>query len=80
MDLKTPGPDETADTSMFSQYTLGVPSGGPHRGVKASHKKSRYGCKRCRTRRVKVSFAIQLSPSINQYVNWSQVLSLSHAA
>ncbi|KAG8424484.1 hypothetical protein J3458_001271 [Metarhizium acridum] len=53
MDLETPGVDETADTSMFSQYTLGVPSGGSHRGVKVSHKKSRYGCKRCRTRRVK---------------------------
>ncbi|GJN69751.1 hypothetical protein PLIIFM63780_000051 [Purpureocillium lilacinum] len=42
---------------MFSQYYLGVPSAAPHRAPKLSHKKSRYGCQRCRQRRVKCNEA-----------------------
>ncbi|PHH85093.1 hypothetical protein CDD83_908 [Cordyceps sp. RAO-2017] len=40
---------------MFGQYYIGVASAGPQRAPKLSHKKSRYGCQRCRQRRVKVS-------------------------
>ncbi|PHH71136.1 hypothetical protein CDD82_6722 [Ophiocordyceps australis] len=42
---------------MFSQYCLGVSSAAPHRAPKLSHKKSRYGCQRCRQRRVKCNEA-----------------------
>ncbi|KAL6878920.1 hypothetical protein J3F83DRAFT_724386 [Trichoderma novae-zelandiae] len=39
---------------MFSQYSLDSdPADGAFRVPKLNHKKSRYGCQRCRTRRVK---------------------------
>lgn len=39
---------------MFGQYSLdSSPADGSYRVPKLNHKKSRYGCQRCRTRRVK---------------------------
>ncbi|KAL6807211.1 hypothetical protein GGI42DRAFT_271715 [Trichoderma sp. SZMC 28013] len=43
---------------MFGQYTLETnPGDGTYRVPKLNHKKSRYGCQRCRTRRVKCNEA-----------------------
>ncbi|KAL7945617.1 hypothetical protein V8C42DRAFT_323668 [Trichoderma barbatum] len=42
---------------MFSQYSLDSPADGNYRVPKLNHKKSRYGCHRCRTRRVKCNEA-----------------------
>ncbi|EGR49256.1 uncharacterized protein TRIREDRAFT_60215 [Trichoderma reesei QM6a] len=43
---------------MFGQYSLGGnPADGAFRVPKLNHKKSRYGCQRCRTRRVKCNEA-----------------------
>ncbi|EHK26160.1 uncharacterized protein TRIVIDRAFT_55553 [Trichoderma virens Gv29-8] len=43
---------------MFGQYTLdGIPADGTYRVPKLNHKKSRFGCQRCRTRRVKCNEA-----------------------
>lgn len=43
---------------MFGQYSLDAnPTEGGYRVPKLNHKKSRYGCQRCRTRRVKCNEA-----------------------
>ncbi|KAL7937098.1 hypothetical protein V8C35DRAFT_294726 [Trichoderma chlorosporum] len=43
---------------MFGQYSLDSnPADGTYRVPKLNHKKSRYGCQRCRTRRVKCNEA-----------------------